>query len=103
MARPIPGMLRRRAGPWIIVEVPVQDIDVLYPRSRRFYTGDEKVPSSEHIEGAHEFTDQKLAQRTANKLMHYSRNTWAEVVPLPIAWALVHAGGAPWKPRSRTP
>ncbi len=94
-SKPKPGVERRKGGPWIVVEVPATDDDPLYPSSRRFYL-DVPPGSTEHVDKAKQFADPKEAASVANKLMHYSRNTWAEVVPFSMAWALVHAGGAPW-------
>lgn len=99
-----PAHARRDAGPWIIVEVPMETDDLaeipLYPSRRRFYCAVD-THSAEHIDQAHHFEDRKEAQRKANQIMHKSRNTWAEVVPLSIAWALVHACGATWNPRMK--
>lgn len=95
-----PGRIRRNAGPWIIVEVPVHDEDPLYPSRRRFYVGGDEA-STEHVDKAHRFTDRGDAETKANQIMHTSRNTWAEAMPFSMAWALVHAQGAPWSPREK--
>lgn len=92
---------RRDAGPWVVVEVPMKDRSLLYPSRRRFYSkeSEDNNGSTEYIDKAERFTVQAKAKHQANRIMHLSRGTWAEVVPFSIAWALIHSGGAPWRPR----
>lgn len=92
-----PGFARRAQGPWIVVEVPMDDEDPLYPSRRRFYAPKESDGSTEHVDQAHRFDQAKDALHMANRIMHLSRGTWAEPMHLSMAWALAHSGGAKWK------
>lgn len=86
---------RRKAGPWVIVAVPMDDEDWLYPSKRRFYGT--HGGSVEHLHQAEPFTDLKDAKRKCNIMMDKMRNMWAEPIPLAMAWAIAHASTAGWR------
>jgi hypothetical protein len=85
-------------GPPLVVAVmPIVEEDPLRPSRLLWVAKDSMGGWTRRLRDAKVFEVKREAKRKAAKLKHYSPNVYAEVVSLPLAWAIENAARAHWK------